>query len=183
VRQNIFLPQCGKQFRGLLQAVKVPQRCSTYYQKVFGPNYRKAAEYLKKSLAADRLIASLLYLGFTGNVDEAIHQLNFVLWRERNPAVALPLLSQAYRLKALYPQSIETARQAAQATPRNAESHLWMADSLRLSGSYSEARTEYERYLQLSDLKVTWRANSITTCKDISPDSERESAQRSRCAT
>ena len=37
------------------------------------------------------------------------------------------MLAQAYRLKELYPQSIEAARKAIQLTPKNAEPHLWLA--------------------------------------------------------
>jgi tetratricopeptide (TPR) repeat protein len=116
----------------------------------------KAAEYYRIAIRIDPdyLEAHADYAGMLldiGDVDEAIRQLNFVLQHQRNHAVALTLLSQAYRLKALYAQSIEAARQAVKAAPRNAEPHLWMADSLRLSDSYSDARAEYERYLQLSD--------------------------------
>jgi tetratricopeptide (TPR) repeat protein len=86
-----------------------------------------------------------------GNVDEAIRQLNVVLQRQPDHAVALTMLAQAYRLKELYPQSIDAARRAVGSAPRNAEPHLWMADSYRLSGKYADAHTEYDRYLQLSD--------------------------------
>jgi tetratricopeptide (TPR) repeat protein len=116
----------------------------------------KAAEYYQKAIRIDPdyLEAHADYAGMlldTGNVDEAIRQLNFVFERQPDHAVALTLLSQAYRLKELYPKAIETARKAVKAAPQNAEPHLWMADSLRLSGSYAEGRTEYKRYLQLSD--------------------------------
>ena len=53
-----------------------------------------------------------------------------------NHAVALTLIAQAYRLKELYPQSIESARKAIKMNPKTAEPHLWLADSLRLSGKY-----------------------------------------------
>ena len=87
----------------------------------------------------------------TGDVDEAIRQLNTVLQREPAHAVALTLIAQAYRFKELYPQSIETARRAIQINPKTAEPHLWLADSLRLSGKFAEARPEYGQYLKLSD--------------------------------
>jgi tetratricopeptide (TPR) repeat protein len=117
---------------------------------------QKAAEYYKKAIEIDPdyLEAHANYGGMLldiGNVDEAIRQFNLVLQRRPNHAVALTLLSQAYRLKELFPQSIDAARRAIQLTPRNAEPHLWLADSLRLSGKYAEGRSEYDQYLQLSD--------------------------------
>ena len=49
------------------------------------------------------------------DMDEAIRQLNAVTQREPNNDVALRTLAQAYRLKGLYPQSIEAAQKAIQA--------------------------------------------------------------------
>jgi len=87
----------------------------------------------------------------TGSYDEAIRQFNTVLQRDPNHVTALTLLSQAYRLKELYPQSIDSARKAIQLDPRPAEPHMWLADSLRNVGKLGEARAEYEQYLKLSD--------------------------------
>jgi tetratricopeptide (TPR) repeat protein/uncharacterized caspase-like protein len=116
----------------------------------------KAEQYYRKAIQIDPdyLEARANFAGMlldTGNVDEAIRQLNFVLERQPNHAVALTIQAQAYRLKELYKQSIESARKAIRLTPKNAEPHLWLADSLRLSRQYGEAHTEYDRYLQLSD--------------------------------
>jgi tetratricopeptide (TPR) repeat protein len=116
----------------------------------------KAEQYYKKAIQIDPdyLEAHANYAGMLldiGNVDEAIRQLNVVLQRQPDHAVALTMLAQAYRLKELYPQSIDAARRAVRSAPRNAEPHLWMADSYRLSGKYADAHTEYDRYLQLSD--------------------------------
>ena len=86
-----------------------------------------------------------------GDYDEAIRQFNAVLQRDPNQTVALTLIAQAYRLKELYPQSIESARKAIKLNPRAAEPHMWLADSLRNSGQFGEARAEYEQYLKLSD--------------------------------
>jgi tetratricopeptide (TPR) repeat protein len=117
---------------------------------------RKAEQYYKRAIEIDPdyLEAHANYGGMLldiGNVDEAIRQLNMVLQRQPKHAVALTLLAQAYRLKELYPQSIDAARQAVRAAPKVAEPHLWIADSLRLSGKYADARSEYNEYLQLSD--------------------------------
>ena len=61
------------------------------------------------------------------------------------------LQAQAYRMKELYPQSIDSARTAIKLTPSNAEPHLWLAESLRLSGAYEKGAAEYSEYLRLSD--------------------------------
>ncbi len=116
----------------------------------------KAQQYYRKAIEIDPdyLEAHANYGGMlldVGNVDEAVRQFNIVLQRDPNHAVALTLLSQAYRLKELYPQSIEAARKAIQLTPKNGEPHLWLADSLRLSGKYADAKAEYGEYLRLSD--------------------------------
>ena len=119
-------------------------------------DYDKAARAYRRAiqLDPDYLEAHANYGGMlldTGDVDEAIRQLNTVLQREPAHAVALTLIAQAYRFKELYPQSIETARKAIQASPKTAEPHLWLADSLRLSGKFTDAQPEYGQYLKLSD--------------------------------
>ena len=126
----------------------------------------KAEQYYKKAIAIDPdyLEAHANYGGMlldVGNVDEAIRQFNIVLTRQPDHAVTLTLLAQAYRLKQLYPQSIESARQAIKLNPKSAEPHLWLADSLRLSGTYADARSEYNQYLQLSnfDSKLAGQLN------------------------
>lgn len=118
--------------------------------------HEKAAEYYKKAIALDPdyLAARANYAGMlldTGGVDEAIRQLNTVLVREPNHAEALGMQAQAYRLKDLYPQSIESAKKAVKISPKVAEPYLWMADSLRLSGKYAEAKMAYSSYLTFSD--------------------------------
>ncbi|HUI79673.1 MAG TPA: tetratricopeptide repeat protein, partial [Bryobacteraceae bacterium] len=116
----------------------------------------KAEEYYKKAIAIDPdyLEAHANYGGMLldiGNVDEAIRQFNVVLQRQPNHEVALTLQAQAFRLKELYPQSIDSARKAIKVNPKNAEPHLWLADSLRLTAKYNDAQSEYTQYLQLSD--------------------------------
>jgi tetratricopeptide (TPR) repeat protein len=116
----------------------------------------KAQQYYKQAIAIDPdyLEAHANYGGMLldiGNVDEAIRQFNIVLTRQPQHADALTMLAQAYRFKALYPQAIESARGAIAAAPKSAEPHLWLADSLRLSGKWSDAEPEYNQYLKLSD--------------------------------
>src|SRR6185436_11294399 len=73
------------------------------------------------------------------------------LQRDRKNAQALTQIAQAYRTKGLYDQAIEAARAAVQLKPTYSEPHLWMADSLRISGNLAEAAREYDRYLKLQD--------------------------------
>jgi tetratricopeptide (TPR) repeat protein len=147
------------------------------------PKYSQAALYLgradnslfdqQKSEAAfrkaieidpDYLEARVSFAGAlldSGSVDEAIRQLNVVTQRDKSNAMALYLQAQAYRMKELYPQSIDSARAAIQLTPGVAEPHLWLAESLRLSGKYPESTDEYADYLRLSnfDSKLTGQLN------------------------
>ncbi len=137
---------------------------STYSQAAYylGSTYNalfdetRAEEYFKQAIAIDPdyLQARATYAGMLldiGNVDEAIRQINAVLTRQPHYALALTMQAQAYRFKALYPDSIKSAREAIRLAPRNAEPHLWLGDSLRLSGKCDQARTEYAEYLKLSN--------------------------------
>lgn len=140
------------------------QQDPTYSQAAFylGLTYNalfdedKAAASYKKAIEIDPdyLEAHANYAGMLldiGDVDEAIRQINIVLTRQPDHAVALTMLAQADRFKALYPQSIDAARKAIQLSPKNAEPHLWLADSLRLSSKPADAIPEYVEYLKLSD--------------------------------
>ena len=86
-----------------------------------------------------------------GNIDEAIRQLNVVVQRERNHAMANYLLAQAFRMKEQYPLAIEHARTAVRLQPGNGEAQFWLAESLRMSGNYEEAKRGYLEYLRLSN--------------------------------
>ncbi len=119
-------------------------------------DYDNAGRFYKQAiqLDPDYLEAHANYGGIlldTGDVDEAVRQLNTVLQREPANPVALTLIAQAYRFKALYPQSIDASRKAIEVNPKTAEPHLWLADSLRLSGKFTDARPVYDEYLKLSD--------------------------------
>jgi tetratricopeptide (TPR) repeat protein len=95
------------------------------------------------------------------DVDQAIIQLNAVIQREPDNDVALRTMAQAYRLKGLYPQAIETAQRAIQLAPAIGEPHLWLGDSLRLSNREAESELEYEKYLKLTnfDPKLSGQLN------------------------
>jgi tetratricopeptide (TPR) repeat protein len=137
---------------------------ATYSQAAFylGLTYNalfdeeKAAQYYRNAIDIDPdyLEAHANYAGMlldTGSVDEAIRQIDIVLTRQPDHAVAWTMLAQADRFKELYPQAIEAARKAIQLSPKNGEPHLWLADSLRLSNKMADAIPEYVQYLKLSD--------------------------------
>ena len=120
-----------------------------YDEEKAAASYRKAIE-----IDPDYLQAHANYGGMLldiGGVDEAIQQFNLVLQHDPRHADALTMLAQAYRFKQLYPQAIESARKAIQIMPKRAEPHLWLGDSLRLSGHYADAKSAYDDYLKLSD--------------------------------
>ena len=96
-----------------------------------------------------------------GNTDEAIRQFETVIQRDPNNVLALTNLAQAYRMKELYPDSIESARKAVKLGPGLAEPHLWMADSLRQKGEFEPSISEYQSYLRLSnfDSKLAGQLN------------------------
>ena len=124
------------------------------YNSLFDEQRSEAA--LRKAIAIDPdyLEARVSLAGMlldTGAVDESIRQLNLVTQRDKSNAVALYMQAQAYRMKDLYPQSIESARAAIKLAPAAAEPHLWLAESLRLSSQFPESSTEYTEYLRLSD--------------------------------
>ena len=48
-------------------------------------------------------------------------------------------------------RSIDAARKAIRLTPKDAEPHLWLGDSLRLTGKLADAQSEYQQYLALSN--------------------------------
>jgi len=89
----------------------------------------------------------------TGNIDEAVRQFNIVIQRAANNVQAFTHLAQAYRMKEAYRESMESARKAIQLAPQYGEPHLWLADSLRLTGAYDAARIEYGNYLRLSNFE------------------------------
>jgi tetratricopeptide (TPR) repeat protein len=124
------------------------------YNALFDEN--KAQQYFKKAVEIDPDYkeAHAAYAGMLldiGDVDEAIRQINTVLTLQPNHAQALTMLSQAYRFKELWAQSIDAGRKAVALAPKSAEPHLWIGDSLRLSGKIADAGAEYDQYLKLSD--------------------------------
>jgi tetratricopeptide (TPR) repeat protein len=146
------------------QFQKALQMDATYSQAAYylGLTYNalfdeeKAQQYFKKAVEIDPDYkeAHAAYAGMLldiGDVDEAIRQINTVVTLQPDHVQALTMLAQAYRFKALYDQSIEAAHKAISLAPKSAEPHLWLGDSLRLSGKIADADAEYGQYLKLSD--------------------------------
>jgi len=122
---------------------------SLFEEKLSEAAFRKAIEIDPDYMEARVSLAGMLI--DIGGTDEAIRQLNIVTQREKANAPALYMQAQAYRMKQLYPQSVESARAAIKIAPTVAEPHMWLAESLRLSGKYPDAGGEYVQYLKLSD--------------------------------
>jgi tetratricopeptide (TPR) repeat protein len=134
------------------------------YNSLFDEQKSQAALKRAVEIDPDYLEARVSLAGMlldTGAVDESIRQLNVVTQRDHSNGTAFYLQAQAYRMKELYPQSIESARTAIRLAPSNAEAHLWLAESLRLSGKYPDSTSEYAEYLRLSDFdsKLAGRLN------------------------
>jgi tetratricopeptide (TPR) repeat protein len=116
----------------------------------------KAEASLKKAIELDpdyqearaQYAAALLD---TGNLDEAVRQLNVVTRREPERGMAWYLLSQAYYRKQDFPDGKTAAEKAVEITPKNAEAHFWLAECLRQLKQPTDAEREYQTYLQLSN--------------------------------
>ena len=120
-----------------------------YDQQTADQWFRKAIEIDPDYLEARASYGGML-LGM-GSVDEAIRQFNLVTQRDKRHPLAWYLQAQAYRMKEMYRESIESARRAIQIAPQNAEARFWLAESLRMSGKPAESTPEYLAYLKLSD--------------------------------
>jgi tetratricopeptide (TPR) repeat protein len=117
---------------------------------------KKALEYFKEAISIDPdyLEARSSYAGAlldTGDMDEAIRQLNVVTQRDAKSGMAYYLLSQAFARKGDYDDAIQAARKAIELTPGNAEAHFWLAESLRQKNLCAEAESQYDNYLALSN--------------------------------
>jgi tetratricopeptide (TPR) repeat protein len=139
-----------------------------YLARSYGAMFdqENADKYFKKAIEIepDYLEARANYAGMLLDrldVDEAIRQLTTVLQRDPKNVEALTHQAQAYRLKGLYPQAIESASMAIQLAPNSGEPHLWLGDSLRLSNKDAEAEAEYEKCLKLTnfDSKLAGQLN------------------------
>ena len=87
------------------------------------------------------------------DTDGSIREFDAVLRRKPNDAVTLTNQAQAYRMKGLYKESIESGQRAVGLAAEYAEPHLWIAESMRLSNQFDASRVEYAKYLQLSNFQ------------------------------
>jgi tetratricopeptide (TPR) repeat protein len=150
--------KAAAQFDKALKLDATYSPAALYLARTYNALYEqdKAEQYFRKAIEidADYTEARAGFAGMlldTGNVDEAIRQLNAVIGRLPDDAMAHYLLAQAYRMKDLYAESIDAAGKAIRLMPKNAEAHFWLAESLRMSQKYEQARSEYLEYLRLSD--------------------------------
>lgn len=145
----------------LLQALAADpaySQAALYLGRAYNALYdeKNAELYMRKAIEIDPdyLEAHASFAGVlldTGDLDEALRQLNVVRLRDPNNAMMWYLLSQVYCRKAAYPEAIEAAQKAIQLTPNNAEAHFWLAESLRMSTKWADANREYADYLRLSN--------------------------------
>ena len=150
--------KAAEQFEKALKLDATYSPAALYLARTYNALYEqdKAEQYFRQAIQidADYAEARASFAGMlldTGNVDEAIRQLNTVTGRQPDHAMAHYLLAQAYRMKDLYAESIDAAGKAIRLMPKNSEAHFWLAKSLRMSKKYEPARTEYLEYLRLSD--------------------------------
>ena len=116
----------------------------------------KAMEWFKQAIdwQPDYHVARVSYAGMlldTGSTDESIRQLTTVTQRDKSNGEAYCMLAQAYRMKDDYPQALDAAENAVRLIPAKAESHFWLAESLRMMTKWELARKSYLDYLQLSN--------------------------------
>lgn len=150
--------KAAAEFEAALAVDPTYSQAALYAGRVYNALYedQKALDFFRKAIAIDPdyMEARSSYAGALlddGDMDEAIRQLNVVTQRDPNSGMAWYLLSQAYARKGDYDDGVRSAREAIRLTPNNAEAHFWLAESLRQKNGCTEAESEYERYLALSN--------------------------------
>lgn len=149
-----------------------------YDQETAAKHYKRAIEIDPDYLEARASYGGML-LGL-GDVDEAIRQFNVVTKRDSKHQMAWYLQAQAYRMKGMYTESIDSAKRAISLAPNNGEAHFWMAESLRMSGKPAESTPEYLAYLKLSDFdsKLAGKLNYYVAGFLIGYGRKKRAAQR-----
>lgn len=149
-----------------------------YEQETAAGYFRKAIEIDPDYMEARASYGGML-LGL-GDVDEAIRQFNVVTRRDAKNQMAWYLQAQAYRMKGMYAESIESARRAIALAPNNGEAHFWLAESLRMSGKPGDSSPEYLAYLKLSDFdsKLAGKLNYYVAGFLIGYGRKKRAAQR-----
>ena len=133
-------------------------QAALYAGRVYNALYedQKSLEFFREAISVDPdyMEARASYAGAlidSGDMDEAIRQLNVVTQRDPQRGMGWYLLSVAFAHKGDYDDAVRAGRQAIGITPNNGEAHLWLAESLRNQGGYAEAETQYKSYLALSN--------------------------------
>ena len=174
-------------FERALKADVTYSQAALYLGRAYNALYddEEAKRYFRRAIEIDPdyLEARSSFAGMLldiGDIDEAIRQLNVVTQRDPKDAMALYLQAQAYRMKDLYKESIDSARRAIGLDPAIPESHFWLAESLRLSESYKEASAEYREYLRLSDFdsKLAGKLNYYVLGFLVGQGKKRRAAQQ-----
>ncbi len=140
------------------------------YNSLFDEQRSEAALRKAIMIDPDYLEARVSLAGMlldTGAVDESIRQLNLVTQRDKTNAVALYMQAQAYRMKDLYPQSIESARAAIKLAPAAAEPHLWLAESLAAELAVSGVIERVHRIPPAERLRQQTRRENELLCARI----------------
>ncbi len=124
------------------------------YHALYEEDKAKAA--LKRAIEIDPayLEARLSYAAVlldTGELDEAIRQLDAVAKQDPSNGMVWYLQSQAFLRKGSYAQAVDSGNQAIKLTPANAEAHLWLGEALRRNSQCDLATSQYESYLSLSN--------------------------------
>jgi tetratricopeptide (TPR) repeat protein len=133
-------------------------QAALYAGRVYNALYEdeKSLQFFKEAISIDPdyMEARSSYAGAlldSGDMDEAIRQLNVVTQRDPSSGMAWYLLSQAFARKGDYDDGVHASREAIRLTPNNAEAHFWLAESLRQKNVCTEAVSEYNNYLNLSN--------------------------------
>ena len=150
--------KAGRDFEAALSLDPTYSTAALYAGRVYNALYedQKSLQFFREAISIDPdyMEARASYAGAlldTGQMDEAVRQLNVVTQREPNDGMAWYLLSQAYAREGDYADGITAAQTAVKLTPNNAEAHFWLAESLRLLHRTAEAEEQYNQYLALSD--------------------------------
>ncbi len=155
----------AEEFKAALQIDPTYNQAATYAGRAYRAlnDFDTANQYFKQAVQIEPadLDARISYAGGlldSGDLDEAIRQLNFVTQHDANNGTAAYLLSQAYFRKGAYEQAVKAGEDSVKLIPNKAEAHLWLADSLRLyddgaktTADLPKAETEYSQYLALSN--------------------------------
>ena len=124
------------------------------YNSLFDEQRSEAAFRKAIAIDPDYMEARVSLAGMLldiGAVDEAIRQLNIVTQRDKATPSRSYMQAQAYRMKDLYPQSIESARAAIKLAPSRRRAAYVAGRESAAERQVSRASSEYIEYLRLSD--------------------------------